>query len=285
MKNASAKDYASEKLLIINADDYGLSRPIVDACILAKRKGILNSVSIVSNTDDDLFSYSVRMAKQMNFDAGVHLRLCSCPLGKSRPITNLSKTFVDQQGHLKYGVAHLIAASLRDSKRKEIIRECEAQVKRVFDSGIRISHLDSHYYFSSAPALLRPMIKLCKKYQISYLRVPSQHIYLTGLFQRRVMNSLILKLMTVNQKQIIRSSGLQTSDYFFGILESGNLNKSVLAAILRKIKVGVTELNIHPSQKNTIFNERDQLEALISADIKSQIKKLGIKPVDFKDLA
>lgn len=53
---------------------------------------------------------------------------------------------------------------------KEIFREFEAQLVKVLDAGIRISHIDSHHHIHTGTFFLPVVVALAKKYGIRKIR-------------------------------------------------------------------------------------------------------------------
>lgn len=54
--------------------------------------------------------------------------------------------------------------------RKEIFREFEAQLVKVLDAGIKISHIDSHQHIHNGTFFLPIVVALAKKYGIRKIR-------------------------------------------------------------------------------------------------------------------
>ncbi|GAA4431295.1 chitin disaccharide deacetylase [Pontibacter saemangeumensis] len=132
------------KLLIIHADDAGLSHAENSATIAALKAGTVNSYSIM--TTCPWFKEVADFALEKDeFDYGVHLTLtCEWKNYKWGPI--LSKTevpsLVNSQGNFY---------SSRDDFKKhataeDVKRELHAQIEKAYDLGLNPTHLDSHMY-------------------------------------------------------------------------------------------------------------------------------------------
>ena len=65
----------SEKKLIINADDLGLSRGITDGILVAHQEGVLTSASLMVNQPATEYAVK-RLESAPKLDVGIHLNLC-----------------------------------------------------------------------------------------------------------------------------------------------------------------------------------------------------------------
>ncbi|MCM4171086.1 ChbG/HpnK family deacetylase [Arenibacter sp. TNZ] len=131
-------------LLIIHADDAGLSCSENAATIEALKKGIVNSYSIM--VPCPWFGDMANFAKQHpQYDCGIHLTLtCEWKHYKFGPVLPYSEvpSLVDAQGffHAKRDLVKKFA------KPREVKKELKAQIDRALTAGIVPTHLDSHMY-------------------------------------------------------------------------------------------------------------------------------------------
>ncbi len=144
----------------MNADDLGMS-PAVDAAILdGLDAGFLTSTTVLANGP----SVEAALAGVRAFpraSVGVHLNLT-----EFAPLTR--------------GVAHLLGpdgafgawsrGGLRSGDRDAIAVEWGAQIARVRDAGIRVSHLDSHQHLHQHPALYPVLGELRARFGIPRIR-------------------------------------------------------------------------------------------------------------------
>lgn len=131
-------------LLIIHADDAGLSCSENAATIEALKKGIVNSYSIM--VPCPWFGDMANFAKQNpQYDCGIHLTLtCEWKHYKFGPVLPYSEvpSLVDAQGffHAKRELVKKFANP------REVKKELKAQIDRALTAGIVPTHLDSHMY-------------------------------------------------------------------------------------------------------------------------------------------
>ncbi len=152
--------------LIVNADDFGYSKGINYGIIEAHRNGIVNSTTMMMNMPG--VSHAVDLAKENpNLKVGIHLVLtCGKPLLTDVP------TLVDQNGFFKKN-RDIIESNIW---LEELEREWTAQVEKFLETGLTLTHIDSHHHVHSVPKFLPIVQKLSKKYNVSVRRVSDHAI-------------------------------------------------------------------------------------------------------------
>lgn len=133
---------ATARLLIIHADDLGMSHSVNRATFEALENGWITSSSIL--VPCPWFPEVVRFANSHpNADLGIHLALNSeWSDYRWRPITGREKvpSLLDEQGYMP--MDETIVA--RQAKPSEVDIELQAQVDRALKAGVALSHLDTH---------------------------------------------------------------------------------------------------------------------------------------------
>lgn len=152
--------------LIVNADDFGYSKGINYGIIEAHRNGIVNSTTMMMNMPG--VSHAVDLAKENpNLKVGIHLVLtCGKPLLTDVP------TLVDQNGFFKKN-RDILESNI---SLEELEREWTAQVEKFLESGLTLTHIDSHHHVHTVPKFLPIVQKLSKKYNLSVRRVSDHAI-------------------------------------------------------------------------------------------------------------
>jgi len=147
--------------LIVNADDFGYSKGINYGIIEAHRNGIVNSTTMMMNMPG--VSHAVGLAKENpNLKVGIHLVLtCGKPLLTDVP------TLVDQDGFFKKN-RDILESNI---SLEELEREWTAQVEKFLETGLTLTHIDSHHHVHTVPRFLPIVQKLSKKYNLSVRRV------------------------------------------------------------------------------------------------------------------
>lgn len=141
--------------LIVNADDFGYSRGVNWGIVDAHRHGVVSSATMMVNMP--AFAHAVELGKENpQLGIGVHLVLtCGQPVHPTVP------TLTDESGAFRRGQQHLM-----DARPEEIEQEWTAQIERFLQSGLELTHLDSHHHVHAHPAVLPIMLRLAKKYDV-----------------------------------------------------------------------------------------------------------------------
>ena len=163
------------KRIIVNADDCGKSVS-VDECIeKARVAGKLSSTTIMANMDD--FEGAVRLYKEykeqvsfgwhINLDEGETMTHSQLLLDKGFFVERNGRSYLNGKG---FGKKYLDR-----STRDEIRKELKAQWGKLRDSGIEISHADSHHFYHTQPSMLLVMPSLFKELGIKRCRQVSNY--------------------------------------------------------------------------------------------------------------
>jgi hypothetical protein len=156
------------KLLILHADDLGVSHSENAASFDALDKGALNSGSIMIPTPwvTEVAEYAKR---NPNADLGLHLTLTSewktYRWGGVAPRDQVP-TLYEPDGTLP-PTTETVA---KRAKLDEVERELRAQIDRAYAIGIRPTHVDSHMgALFETPELFRTYVKVARSYKLPFL--------------------------------------------------------------------------------------------------------------------
>ena len=145
--------------LIINADDFGLSKSISDGIIEGIKDGCITSTSVMANMDSA--EYAIKEAVKNNIDCiGLHINFT---VGK--PIIN-NKNLVDNNGVFLYNRIQIENPKLTY---EDAYNEIIAQIKAIdkYSKGlIKVDHLDMHHHLSDNKNIKSAVIDIAKQYII-----------------------------------------------------------------------------------------------------------------------
>ena len=156
------------KLLIIHADDLGMSHSENAASIHAMEKGSVNSASIMVPCPwfPEIAAYA---RTHPMADLGLHLTLTSeWNYYKWGPVTDKSEVpgLINKYGFLFQSVDSL----QKSAKTEEVEKEIRAQIERAKLFGIDVTHLDSHMgSLFGKPEFLEVYLKLGREYRLPVL--------------------------------------------------------------------------------------------------------------------
>ncbi len=242
------------KDLIVNADDLGWTVGVNRGIAEAHRNGIVTSTSLLAN--GPAFEDGVSVARALPaLGVGVHLNLSDGP-----PLTEAkaAPTLVDENGRLSGGPEQLLLKlARRKLKLAEVEREWEAQIERVRSAGISPTHLDGHKHVHMLPGLFPIALKLAKKFGIGAVRISSEASSLrTALSGKSGKDASVkikqgiqargLKLLAGDARKLADKAGIDATDYFCGIAQTGVLSRDGVLDLLETLPEGTTELMCHP---------------------------------------
>lgn len=198
--------------LIVNADDYGLTRGVSEGILAAHRHGIVTSTTVL--VTGQIAPDLVARARDSGLGLGVHVNLT---LGS--PITK-GRSLVDGSGRFVRDPRRAAAVAEADDVRAEV----EAQLDRFEKLFKRApTHFDSHHHVG--------------------LYAPVRDVVLDVARER----CLPVRSQDGAARARARSAGLKTPDHFFG--ESGPdayWSGARTSAHLRALPAGVSEFMTHP---------------------------------------
>ncbi len=284
--------FGSQKVmqkLIVNADDFGLTSEINRGIIHAYKNGIVTSTSL--SPTGEFFSEAVQLIKNNpGIDVGIHLTLIE---EKSVLPKRQIPTLVDNDCLFRKTSYHFFSDYLlqRISK-KEIKSELRAQIEKLFDSGIKITHIDSHQHIHMLPKILKVTIELAEEYGIRYIRYPNEKIEVRNLLNLkkipRLLQQIALNCFCHYSKGIMKKYSV---DNFYGFKDGGHLTKDNLMDILNKRVDGISEIMCHPAARSDgrtweryshwNFNWQDELDGLVDQDILKIVENRKIELISF----
>jgi len=153
------------KLLIVHADDLGVTHSANAASIKALESGAVNSASIM--VPCPWFPEIADFAKtHPGFDFGLHLTLTSERVYyRWGPVASRDKvpSLVDENGYFHHDWT--AAAKINP---KEVELELRAQIDRAYAMGVRPTHLDSHQYrlYENGKDLMEVILRLAHEYKL-----------------------------------------------------------------------------------------------------------------------
>jgi predicted glycoside hydrolase/deacetylase ChbG (UPF0249 family) len=138
------------KLLIINADDFGLDEDVNCAIIEAHRGGLVRSASLMVNMP--AAESAARMARrEARLEVGLHINVSE---GFCAASHHGFGPFVDSEGRFRFDTGN-VAGSIRRWRRwfnsepelaSHFAAEIKCQVERFQNFGLSLAHLNAHHY-------------------------------------------------------------------------------------------------------------------------------------------
>ncbi len=275
------------KRLIITADDFGLCTEVNQAVIQAHRYGILTCASLMVSAK--AAEEAIALAKEHpSLRVGLHLVLVegySVLSKKDIPdLVDDEKRFSNRI--ISTGIRYFFSKKIES----QIARECEAQIKKLLDSGLKIDHLNSHDHFHIHPTILNIVIPLVMKYHIPAIRLPWQGFRFLRLSQS--FTAFMMAPWVIRLRHKLQKSGIVFNHEIFGLYESGFMTEETWLKFIPKLKEGITEVYCHPATKTTAvlketmpqYHHADELKALLNPSLKEMILRENVQTIGFGDI-
>ena len=148
------------KKLIINADDFGLTRDISDKIIETYKIGNLSSTSLMVNTPAS--DYAIKLAKKNpKLGVGLHFNLT-----EGKALTGIS-SITDLNGFFFNKMRINLFKTLRIIDLKDIKNELNMQFEYITNAGLSPSHIDSHQHIHMNPGIFRVVADFAKEKKVS----------------------------------------------------------------------------------------------------------------------
>jgi hopanoid biosynthesis associated protein HpnK len=286
------------KQLILNADDFGLTRGVNEGIIRAHREGILTSTTLMAC--GPAFDHAVSLAKENpRLGIGCHLVLVGGSI--VAPLEEVP-TVGDRDGRMPESlgvfVTRLTSGNIRVT---EIVRELRAQVQKIRAAGIEPTHLDTHKHTHAHPAVMEALGRVAQELGIKRVRKPMENLRDSWESSRGEGPGISRELLAATAARaaaplfhsLARKYGLRSPDFFLGLAMTGQLGPEALRKMIGAVQDGTTEIMIHPGicdadlQKlgSRLQQQREaELAALLDPAVKSAIEEREIRLVTFREL-
>ncbi|UJF32526.1 polysaccharide deacetylase family protein [Paenibacillus hexagrammi] len=227
----------SEKLLIINADDFGMCHATNQAISTLLFEGAITSTSIMMPCP--WVSEAVALVRQNpHWDVGIHITHTSeWSNYKWGPLNRKLSTLMNECGYFPAKTEEVAAAA----DPEELYAEAVAQIEMALRLGIEPTNIDNHMgSMNHVPELL---LKLCQTYRLP-LRYPKQpHPAMPRSHNKQLVEQ-------AEEMGILLPDDVMFLPFFS--TETGEeltyeATKATLLRCLQQLRAGITELLFHPS--------------------------------------
>jgi chitin disaccharide deacetylase len=254
--------------LIVNADDFGYTQGVNAGIIKAHREGILTSTTLMAAGPafDDA---AARARETPTLDVGCHITLVELN-STLHPDTPLPGNW-----------RGLLFAAF------DVEGEMRAQIEKLLQAGVRISHLDTHKHTQLLPRIARAMTRVAKEFGVRYARRPADTALEVPVrsWKRRMLSRTLSPLAMAH--------GLQHTDAFIGFEITGMYDAALLCQWLKALPEGVTELMTHPgfydasldhSQTRLRASRQQELDALTNPTVRTTLQQANIQLTRWSEL-
>lgn len=273
------------RLLVVNADDYGLTAGVSRAIIDAHRHGIVTSTSLLSLAPG--FGPTAAWLHDVpSLGLGAHL----AAVGEDPPLLTRREipTLVDRAGRLFLSWRQFLpraAAGRIDPA--DLRREFTAQLDCIAGAGLSFDHIDSHQNLHLWPLVRDVVMELGEERGVRAIRVTrSASSSVVG----RVVGRLAAGLEAACDDRGWVYAGAST-----GLDEAGHLDRGAMVSALDRLAstgAATCELATHPGEADDNDRVRyrwgydwsDEKAALCSPTVRAMVDELGFELGTFADL-
>ena len=229
------------RLLVVNADDYGLTEGISRGILRAHHDGIVTSTS-VSAVGPALPVSGPWLADAPALGVGLHL----AAVGEDPPLLSAPEipSLVDAKGRLPRTWRSFVGRALSGRiDPDDLAREFSAQLELVAQLGVAITHLDTDQHLHLWPMVGQVVVELAGRRGITALRVPRS----TG----GRMVGVGVNHLAAGLARRAAAAGLTFTEASAGFDEAGGLDAAALDRVLAKLaatSATTLELVAHPGE-------------------------------------
>lgn len=250
--------------LIINADDFGLTSGVNRAIVELHQAGVLTSTTLMAKAGATPEAIRMALATPA-LGVGVHVVLVDGePVLPAREIPSL----VDIKtgcfpANLTNFLGRLFTGRIRAA---EIEAEAAAQIALLQNSGLRLTHIDTHKHTHMFPPVLKPLLRAARRAGIRAVRNPFEPEWAVRATPRasltRTAEVIALRRLGPFFRRLIARENMATTDGTIAVAGTGTFNADTVRALLGELPEGTWELVTHPGYNDTDLDKiRTRLRA------------------------
>jgi predicted glycoside hydrolase/deacetylase ChbG (UPF0249 family) len=287
----------NEKRLIVNADDFGMSRGISDGILRAHHFGFLTSASLMVNMPGTDYALE-RLLAAPALSVGIHLNICrGKPISPARDAPSL----VDASGDFHPPPVMIRKLWRWQVSTQELESEFRAQIRWMKARGLQPTHADSHHHMHIYPAAVSAFARAVAAEGIPCIRAsrfscwPKNGV-LGGPHEGGIVRRLLVQgYRTVLQNTVFHK--LSSADSRISFPSGARRDSTSLGAhwttTFENLPTGAFELACHPgffehgfSESDPIHRQReDELGWLTNPKMREAIERSGIQLISFRQLS
>ena len=287
--------------LIVNADDFGLTDGINRAVRDLHQWGALTSTTLMAAAPR--FHEAVEISQQQKLlGVGCHIVLVD-----GTPVANPTAVPTLLDASSKHGDDPRFRATLGEFVRDlylgridstHIEQEAVAQILRLQQAGVAVTHVDTHKHTHMFPRVLKCVMRAAQACNIRTVRNPFEPAWSVaatpGAGLVRTWQVRLLATLRHSFWKLIRQREFTTTEGCVGVAATGTLNEATLRALLDGLPDGTFELVCHPAYMDdelmatrTRLQQSRQVELAALRTLPSILGGIGfpVQLIDFGQLA
>lgn len=287
--------------LIINADDFGLTDGVNRAIVEAHGNGIVSSATLMANAA--AFDHAIRLASAApRLDVGCHVILVDGkPLldGSEIPSLVTRKPSGEQFHESLSAFAGRALVGRIDSG--QIEAEIRAQIRKLQDGGIAVSHVDTHKHTHMLPVVYRALLRAARASGIGAVRNPFSPRVTVSIkalrkhprLWKRHLQVRGLRHLEADFLRAVADAGMATTDGCLGVVATGALDLRLFESIIESVPEGTWEFVCHPGYADSDLDKvktrlresrMEELKVLTSREAKAILQRRNIEVISYRTL-
>ncbi len=280
------------KQLVITSDDFGLSPGVNRAVEQAWQDGLLTCASIMPGAA--AFDEAVEIARRNpGLQVGLHLTLVQ---GRGVLPLDSIPDLIDRTG---FFTNNPVVAGMRYFFDRglfcQLKREIEAQIVKVLDAGIPLTHIDGHLNIHLHPTVFSILTELMPRYSISSFRLSRERLSHNLRFDRerrigKTVERIIFGSLANNARPRLDDLNIRYAAEVKGVLNSGRMTEDYILNIIDDLQDGLTEIYFHPgilpdaeiTSRMPDYRHEQELAAITSPALKNKLKQLKIAVQNYR---
>ena len=278
--------------ILVNADDFGLTPGVNRAVAELAGAGALLSATLMA--EGSAFNDAVERARSVpGLRVGCHIVLVD---GTACAPASQVPTLADGAGQLRNSLPRFIL-DLQSGKiaEREIELEATAQIQRLQAAGLTVSHIDTHKHTHLFPRVARPLLRAAMACGVPAIRNPFEQEWSARQTRGALVRKLEVRALRRFQgtfTQLLRASGLRSTDGSIGVSATGSLDEATLQRLLQHAEPGTWELVCHPGYNDADLNAvatrlrgtRDTERLALAKLLPAAVRSGAVDLISFADL-
>ena len=267
---------ADAKLLILHADDLGVSHSVNVASFEALDKGVISSASIMMPTPwvTEVAAYA---KSHPNADLGLHLTLTSewdTYRWGSVESKDKVRSLHDSTGTFPSDVPPVATRA----KPSEVELELRAQIDRALALGIRPTHLDSHMgALFATPELIATYMKVAREYRLPFLAL---RVSPFGPQMPLSEKDIVLDAIIVAGPDVPRD---KWKEFYINAIASLKPGLTEIIVHLGRDDAELQAVMVNHEPYGSVWRQRD-FDVVNSAEFQKALQDHGVRLVSWKEL-
>jgi predicted glycoside hydrolase/deacetylase ChbG (UPF0249 family) len=285
--------------LIINADDFGFTSGVNRAIVEAHTRGVVTSSTLMAN--GLAFAEAAELVKTVpQLSVGCHIVLIDGDpvlAGNQLPSLIVRDSAARFRDSLKGFAARAIAGGI---DLDEVTAEATAQIRKLQNAGIAVSHIDTHKHTHLFPRILRALLRAAKSCGVRAVRNPfgpKFPLRSTQLLKRpnlwiRYAEVKSLRRFADRFHDTVAREGFSTPRGTLGIEVTGILDELLFGALAQSIPDGTWEFVCHPGYNDADLraahtrlreSRESELRVLTLPAAREMLSRDGIQLISYRD--